>query len=48
MKKKAELRYWLRIHGFRWEWFSTGTKWNPIRGKRIVRSIALKPVKDHD
>lgn len=26
-------KYWLRIHGYRLEWFGTGTKSNPIKVK---------------
>lgn len=31
-------KYWLRIHGFRLEWFGTGTKNNPIKIKSRKRN----------
>lgn len=27
----GKLKYWIRIHGYRMEWFGTGTKSNPIK-----------------
>lgn len=31
-------KYWLRIHGFRLEWFGTGTKNNSIKIKSRKRN----------
>lgn len=30
---KQQFKYWLRIKGFRLEWFGTGEKRNPIKLK---------------
>lgn len=31
-------KYWFRIHGYRLEWFGTGTKSNPIKVKSRKRN----------
>lgn len=33
MMTLKQFKYWLRIKGFRPEWFGTGEKWNPIKLK---------------